>query len=161
MLSIGALILLTTLALTIYRTNSSQTSLSYNNEAWITGTALGQSLLEEIETKAFDENTATAPCTSATALTTAAYLGPDAGETSSTNFDDVDDYNNFSRVTGTSRLGNFTVSVKVYYVQPTALGTKSLVQSFIKKVDVNIANDYIVDSSGDRDSLKLNTLIGY
>ncbi len=153
-LVIGALMLLSTFTVNFYRTNLDQTSFSYRNEATVTGSGIGQSLIEEISNKAFDETTVLAPVRSADSLTSAFSLGRDGSETTSNTFDDVDDYNTYVRAMPTARLGDFNVKVSVYYVNQSDF-TSSLSQTFSKQVDVCVFNSYM------NDTLRISSIISY
>ncbi|WP_100657723.1 type IV pilus modification PilV family protein [Alteromonas flava] len=69
----------------------------------VRATELGQSLLNEISAKAFDENSdfvgGSTRCNESTACTSSSALGPDAGE-SREDFDDVDDFNGLDATGG-------------------------------------------------------------
>jgi MSHA pilin protein MshD len=83
------------------------------------GNSLGSTLLEEIRSKAWDENGGAASAT----------LGPESGETRST-YDDVDDFHGFNESPPKDSLGNavtgfdgFRQQVSVCYVASTDLDT--------------------------------------
>jgi len=89
---------------------------------------LGQSMMNEILARAFDENSdmtgGLIRCSEAeTSCTSAGNLGADAGENSRADFNDVDDYNAFNFSTETNALGDsyadlypgFSVRVNVCY----------------------------------------------
>jgi hypothetical protein len=126
-----------------------------NNEAILTATALAQGMIDEISTRAYDEKTKTSGVTVADSLTTSGSLGPDSGESSVSLFDDIDDFNNYTKTSGLQRLGNFVFKVNVYYVQNLLPDTKILTRSFSKRIDVAVYNQYLPDT------LKLKTIISY
>jgi hypothetical protein len=82
-------------------------------ENWLRANSLGRSLLEEILSKRFDERLSPSGGNWST-------LGPDAGETGSSLYDDVDDFQGFSQ-TMASPLVGFTRSVQVTYLQSSGL----------------------------------------
>lgn len=104
---------------------------------------LAQDLMEEIIAKRFDENPS--------APVSPANLRPEAGETRSgtppnLNYDDVDDYNNYSEappreVTGTvmNEYLGFTRTVAVDYVQETNFDLVSSVITRFKRVRITIS----------------------
>jgi len=94
-LTLVAIAILTTLTLNFNRTTLNQAGTTMNSEGIITGTGLGQSVIEEIKVKAFDEATVTAACSTVTSLTLSNALGPETGETNENLYDDVDDFNNY------------------------------------------------------------------
>ena len=86
---------------------------------------LGQSYMDEIFSKRFDENTrqgGVPRCGSSdvgqVACTTSGNFGPDAGETRSS-FDDVDDFHNLNQPTLLDSLGNPRSGYDNYQIQIT------------------------------------------
>ncbi|MBU0559937.1 MAG: hypothetical protein KKD86_01275 [Bacteroidetes bacterium] len=155
MLVIGGLLILSYLMLTFYNVRNDQTSFSLFTENVITGTSVGQSLIDEIQTKSFDEKTISSAVTSADSLTSVNSIGPDAGETNKSKFDDVDDYNGLKYSVSTNRIGTFSLSSQVYYVQNLNPNTKINQRSFAKRVDVFVTNPLF------EDTLKFSTVISY
>jgi hypothetical protein len=143
-LVIGGMVLLSVLVMNFYQITSVQIDTRSYNEAIITGTAIGQSLFEEISTKAFDENTISKMIGSVDSLS--AVLGPDFGENNRALFDDVDDYNNYQSSDSLAGLGKFNYKIRVHYVQRLNPDVISNVRTFAKRVDVSITNRYISDT---------------
>ena len=154
-LVIGGILLLTTLILNFHRANSYQTTLALYNEGLISATGIGQSIIDEIQTRAFDEQTVSKSISTTDSLTTAALLGPETGESGPALFDDTDDYNNYQRNDTLSRLGVFTTQVQIYYVPKMNPSSKSLSRTFTKRIDISVTNAYLTDT------LKLNHIIAY
>jgi hypothetical protein len=129
-------------------------------EAYKTAADLGQSLMSEILTKKFDQNsTPTALQTDYTVFTSPSSLGPDgAGEQitlpdrypykSISTYNDVDDYKGYTRLTdSTSGLNGFKDSVIVYYVQMTNPPTVYSGKWWTKRIEVWVTNtQYLYDS---------------
>ena len=153
LLTIGALLLLTILSLTVFRSTGQRSTSNYENEAILTGTSIGQSILEEIESRAFDENTIASTAKSPADLS--ATLGKDSGETSVYTFDDIDDYNNYTNSDTLDRMGVFNIKVSVYYVQNMNPGVKSIARTFSKRIDIAVTNKNIPDT------LKFNYVAAY
>ncbi|UCH64586.1 MAG: hypothetical protein JSW63_08120, partial [Ignavibacterium sp.] len=65
--------------------------LKNTNTAVIAASSVAQSMIEEIQQKAFDENTVSKSVLNDANLTDLSYLGPDKGEFNNTQFDDIDD----------------------------------------------------------------------
>lgn len=82
-------------------------------EALADATFYAQELLEEVKSKNFDENEA-----SAAPWTSSANFGPDAGENSNNRatFDDVDDFVGCTDTTVTTPASSYSRSVAVNYV---------------------------------------------
>ncbi len=172
---IAAMILLGTLALSVNTTliNSSTTSLEM--EAGLDALSYGQSLLDEILSKEFDENTINQRVFSYSSMTPISQLGPDAGESftlpdssatdnfqSKLMYDDVDDYLNYRRIVRNSRLDNFTLTVVVDYVNEDTPDNPTTSQTFYKRVTVSISNPYMVkDSQGNVFPLVMRDLAVY
>ncbi|MCR4416495.1 MAG: hypothetical protein WHV63_01650 [Ignavibacteria bacterium] len=149
------LLLFTIFVLTVYRTTSSRFAFAIANEAIISGTAIAQSMIDEISQKSFDEKTVSGVVSVPDSLTPVSALGPDVGENDPTKFDDIDDYNNFQKTDSLSRLGNFKTRVSVYYVSSGNPDLKSLSRTFYKRVDVFVTNNFISDT------IKLYRIISY
>lgn len=141
---IGAMMLLTTLSLTFQQSNAYQMTDTYFNEAVIYASFFAQSMMDEIQSKSFDERTVTRPIMTTDSLSL--VLGTDAGESGVTKFDDVDDYKNHVRSDTLSRLGAFTGSVRISYVSAMNPGTVSLVRTFSKRVELFVHNSYLPDT---------------
>jgi len=150
----GGLLLLVFLSLTFYSSFRSKTDIDLYNEALITGTAIGQSIIDEITTKSFDKKTVTKSYTVPDSLTAVGLLGPDIGESSSNQFNDVDDYKNFVRF-DTLAMGIFRTKVNVNYASKMNPNQISASRTFSKRIDVSVWNKYL------QDTLKLNYIITY
>jgi hypothetical protein len=155
LLTIFAITLLTILAINVYRSSGSRSDTNLYDEAIITGTGIGQSMLNEVDSKAFDETTVLKSVSTPDSLTPPLSLGPDAGEVLSTEYDDIDDYNNFVRTDSLSRLGVFKTSVKVYYIAKMSPSVKSSSPTFTKEIDIYVTNFSLPDT------LKFNRIISY
>lgn len=155
LLATGALFILTTLILLFYQTSTVQTSVSVENEAILAGSGIAQSLITEIQKRSFDENTITKYVDSIDSLTVPGSLGPDAGEVYLTQFDDVDDFDNYSVVDLATRLGNYNLSVRVDYIGNMNPNIIQLSRSFSKRIEVSVASVYLPDT------LKLYHIVGY
>ena len=155
MLVIGGVLLLSYLVLSYHSSTGYQTSATLYNEAVISGTGIAQSLMEEIQSKAFDEKTTAGTVDSPDSLTNPFDLGPDATENLPKKFDDVDDYNDYRTTVTHGRLGDFDAVVNVYYVNTMSPGSKSFGRTFSKRVDIYV-NTYVL-----KDTLKFNHVISY
>ena len=145
LLLVGGIIFLTNLILTFNRTASTQAGVIYENESYIYGESLGQSILEELETRYFDENTITDEVTDPTDLTNSNSLTYEDGEYSLIEFDDIDDFNGFILVDSLSGHGIYNCTVEVYYVNPDYPDTKTINAYFSKRVDIVLTNPYLMN----------------
>ncbi len=155
LLAIAAILLLTTLILNVHRSTGEKILITYTNESVITGTGVAQSLMDEITIKAFDENTVFHPVFDADSLTAVNSLGADLNEYLRTDFDDVDDYQNFQDTVTTDRMGEFNVKVLVAYVNPNDLESLSSVRTFTKRIKVMVTNFNLPDT------IRLSHIVGY
>ncbi len=155
MLVIGSIFLLGMLIVNFYGANTQQMEASVENEASIAATGIAQSMLDDIQNRAYDEFTVGSYTTSADSFTSVVSLGPESGETSSALFDDIDDFNGYSTVDSSTRLGNYDISVDVAYITNFAPNSVSYSKTFVKRIDVNVFNTYMSDT------LTMSHLIGY
>jgi len=154
-LTIFALAILTVLIINVYKSQGSKEEMLFGNEAIITGTGIAQSIINEIQTKAFDEKTVSKGFSIADSLTLPNSLGPDAGEYVSTQFDDIDDYNNYTKSDSLKRLGLFNLKVKVYYINKLTPDVESYTQTFTKQIDILLTNFSLPDT------LRFHQVIAY
>lgn len=118
---------------------------------------LGQSLLNEVSSKAFDENSITnrgrQACNAGTACSDSSSLGPDLGE-SRNNFDDIDDFHGL--VVNGSEIANASQTT-------LSAATATLFQGFQAQIVVFYDANYdgINDDDIDQDdSVDTGTLVG-
>jgi hypothetical protein len=134
---IGAMVLLSILTGSINLAIINKTTETYQAQSFIAATALAEGLLQQISSKAFDQNTVTAGIDSAGQLTAAASLGKEGAETIST-YNDIDDFNTYAR-RDTIANGIFTSSVSVEYINYATL-LHSNVPTYFKKVTVTVSD---------------------
>ncbi|MDP8253395.1 MAG: hypothetical protein P9X27_03240 [Candidatus Kaelpia aquatica] len=103
-ISIVVFVLITIPLMNLFATVSRDTDTGiYINRA----SSMAASYMELVLSRSFDEE-------GSSPFTDPADLGPDSGETTLTDYDDVDDFNGYSFVD--SDYPNITVTVSVYYV---------------------------------------------
>src|ERR1035437_6191750 len=102
LLVLGAIVLLSIFILRVYTTENSNTKNTVTNAAIIKATGVAQTLLEQIQTEAFDEKTILKVVYTPDSLTIPDSLGPESGETTTPTsfrkFDDIDDYNKYTEI---------------------------------------------------------------
>lgn len=157
-----ALVALTILASVTISSNKlilNETDVVQGSEAMITGTAIGQAMVEQITVKYFDQDVLPPLSTdTATAFTPPSLLGPDSSDVPGvdTTYNDIDDYNGYVDSVNTPRLGYFKRSCEVYYVDGS--GDSSTTQTFFKEIKVTISNPYL----GTPDhSIDLSQIVSY
>lgn len=149
------MVILGVLSLLIYNSTNSKTDSDLGNEAYITASGIGQSMIDQILNKSFDQKSISKTLTLPDSLTAVASLGPDSGESTVGLFNDVDDYKNFIKIDTLSVLGIFKTKVDVNYVQKFNPDVKSNVKTFTKRIDVFVTNAFLPDT------LKLKYAIAY
>jgi hypothetical protein len=140
MLSIAGMIFLSMLILNVHSSTTDKLIILYSNEAVIEATGIAQAVFEEIQTKAFDENTVSDAAKERNLLTPVLSLGKDSSEAVYTDFDDIDDYNGLSITDSANVMGKFELDVLVYYVDETSPYDSSGTRTYIKRVDISITN---------------------
>ena len=143
MFVLAAMTLLSQITLTVNRYVGNNLQSSLSSEATITATGLAQSMMPEVGTLAFDENTVDAPVLDPASLTAVSYLGPESGEPSpppkpSAFFDDIDDFDGYEQIVTTKRLGDFRVRTQVWYVDESDLENPATTQTFLKRLTVTV-----------------------
>ena len=154
-LTIAGLILLSNLILNVHKANTERMIATYTSESVIDASGLAQSIIDMIQSKAFDENTITAAVWQLDSLTAANKLGPESGEYKHTDFDDIDDYNNYSTRVSLDRMGDFDIDVKVFYVSISNPQIKSSIITYSKKIELSIINYSLLDT------LKYHHIVSY
>ncbi len=154
-MTIFAVVLFGTLVLSDNTLITNSTRVTAEYEVTATCYALAQSIIDEAKTKAFDQNTVGVEISDTSSLST--VLGSDVGESityndtltssgylSTQRFNDVDDYNNYTRIVrNTSKAGD-TLIVRVAYANPAnpdAAGWSG--RSFCKKMTVTLKSQFI------------------
>jgi hypothetical protein len=145
-LAIGAIFLLSLASMSfngaLLESNTSQ----IENKVYLTAFSLADDMIEEIKQKAYDENTLVFPTVNRSTLTPTASLGPESGE-AYPYYDDIDDYNGYSRDADAPHAENYHIAVKVYYVSESDPNTVSSTQTFNKRVDVSVSSPYLTHSA--------------
>ncbi len=146
LLTIAGVILLSNLILNVHKANTNRMLTNYTSESVINASGLAQSIIDMIQSKAFDENTIDAAVWQLDSLTAAINLGPESGENMHTEFDDIDDYNNYSTTVSLDRMGDFDINVNVFYVNTLNPQIKSSITTYSKKIELSIINYSLLDT---------------
>jgi hypothetical protein len=120
--------------------NIERMQLKNTNTAVIAASSVAQSMIEEIQQKAFDENTVSKSVLNDADLTDLSNLGTDTGELSNTQFDDIDDYNGYVTEDSLENIGKFQVSVEVNYRINMHTDQLSIKPSFVKLISISVDN---------------------
>jgi len=155
MLVLAAIFMLSYLSITYYNSQNNNADVLLRNEYILTGASVGQSMLEEIQSKAFDENTISKSISSTDSLTSINQLGKDSGEVDNSDFDDVDDYHDYVKTFNVERLGQVMAHTSVNYIEVLDPETDSNVPTFNKKVEIVVSSNFFSEK------LHYNCIIGY
>ncbi len=151
--------------LTLQMTSSMSRNTDTNiyNQALLAGSGIGQSLLEEIMGKAFDNKTLDGLPTVMVvdSLTPVGSLGPETGEVTYGQFDDIDDYNNYQRTDSLAIFGKFYSKAKIQYIYNLLPDSISSVRTFAKRVDVKVWNNYLKRDNGQLDTIRFTSIKAY
>jgi hypothetical protein len=144
-LVLGAIVLLAVLVLNVNRTILSTTDNSLQAQSITSTTSAAQQTMDIIRSKSFDESTVSAAITDINDFTSPALLGHESGEVVNL-YDDVDDYNRYSSVVSTPRLGNVSVFVTVAYVDPAFPDVLLSSKTRMKRIEVKASSMYLPDT---------------
>jgi hypothetical protein len=158
MFILGAFAMLSVLALGLNRTLLGSVVLGLEMETTLNSLSIGQSMIDEVMQRNFDQKTINKVAYSYSDLTGYASLGPESGESVSTTdssytsggtfhdfqskskFNDVDDYNLYHRIVIDPLLGRFDVYDSVKYVSEYVPTRDTLAATFYKKIVVVVTH---------------------
>ena len=156
--ALGALALLSTSVVTVYKAYNTTYQAIIQAKLGITATSLASSFVEEASGKAFDKNTDSSTATMTSQLTPYSQLGKETGEfwhaAGDNNFNDFDDYNNFDTTQTFQDVvfskpyggGSFRVKCKVEYVNAGNPNVAVLTQTWHKKLTVTVTSPDMKDT---------------
>jgi len=142
LLTMGAMMLVSISSLRFNTIMLQDSTVETENKVYLTAFSLADDMIEEIKNKSFDEATLLYPTTATSILTPPDSLGPEHGEVYP-NFDDIDDYNNYSKLISAPHAEDYTVSCKVFYVDGNNPDNPSSIQTFYKKVTVTVSSPFL------------------
>jgi hypothetical protein len=141
-LSLGALLLVSLISLRFNSAVLENSTIETENKVYLTAFSLANDLIEEIKMKAFDAATVKFPTTDPSVLTSPYSLGHADYEVYP-NFNDVDDFNGYSRTIDAPHAENYSVRCSVYYVSEYNQDYKVMTQTFYKRADVTVTSPYM------------------
>ncbi len=159
LLSLGALLLLSTVVLRVNSNILSTDSVLQDSKFGILATSIATSLIEKASRKSFDANTVEDPVTDLSALTDYP-LGPGSWEDPPDSCNDFDDFHGFKDTVRDLPSGEFYISCEVNYVNPNNLDGFTTSKTWHKKLTVTVTSPNMGDNSL-RDSIKLSTVYSY
>lgn len=145
LLTMGALVLFSTLMITMNTSYQTSGELVIQSELGITASSLATSLIEEATSKAFDKSTDTAIATSLSSLTYPSGLGPENSEVYP-HFNDFDDYHNLTITQNVERSGIFTLTSKIIYVDFSAPDLPATSPTWHKKISIRVMSPAMLDT---------------
>jgi len=155
LITIAGAILLSNLILNVHHANTERMIATYTSESVIDASGLAQSVIDMIQSKAFDENTVSDAVWQVDSLTAANNLGRESGEFKHTDFDDIDDYDNYSITVSLGSIGDFDIDVNVFYVSILNPDIKSSTATYSKRIELSIINYSLLDT------LKYHHIVSY
>jgi len=143
LLTMGALLLLSTMILRFNRSVLTSDEVMYNSKFNVLASSLCTSLIEEARGKAFDQNSDTASVSTTNQLSDT--LGPELGETYDT-YNDFDDFNGFVKVDSTMPSAIFYATAKVVYITTSSNSVNvSANRTWNKMITVTIMSSSMKD----------------
>jgi len=158
LITIGALLLLSLVILRVNRGFLNTDSVLLDSKLGVLATSVATSLMEEANSKAFDQNTDTVSVNSLTSLSST--LGPESGETYP-NFNDFDDFNGLHIIDSTMPSAKFIVDCKVEYVTPSNPDSAVGNRTWHKKLTVEVSSPSLLGQDDKPDTLRMSTIYSY
>ena len=144
-MSMGAIVLLSTITLRVNTSNLMNETIRDEAQYGVLATSIATSIIEEATSKSYDESSDSTSVSSLGELTLAGSLGPESGETYAT-FDDFDDYNGFTKRDSTMPSAIFDISCEVMYIHPSNIKVKYHSQYWHKKINVTVSSPFAQDT---------------
>ena len=155
-LTLGSMMLLSILVMNILRMSNNYEDIYNDTRTMLEATALTSSLIEQASQLPFDEVSwdSTIVNKDISDFTVPGSLGPDAGETADTLYDDFDDYDGYT-VIDTTLQSIYSIACTVDYVSESTPNSISLIKTYYKRLTVTTTNQVT------QDSVKLQYIHGY
>jgi len=146
LLVLGALVIFAMATLYLNDSKLDNNTKLMETEFRLTAVGIAQSFLEEAQALTFDEilNDTTFTVGLPDNFTDVASLGPETGE-SYPNFDDVDDFNDYSVNINTPRA-DYNVDIIVSYADSANINPGYINKSFLKIMTVTVSSIFFSDS---------------
>jgi hypothetical protein len=142
-LTICAMILLSTVVLRVNTTKLNNESVRDHAQYGVLATSIATSIIEEAQSKAFDQFTDTNSVSSLTQLSL--VLGPESGETEAT-FNDFDDFNGFTKRDSSMPSAIFDIHCQVVYVDENNVNGFTSNRTWNKKINISITSPFSPDT---------------
>ena len=139
-LTVGGLLLFSLTSLRFNNAILDTSTADMQNKVYLTAFSLADDLIEEIKVKSFDQNTIDFPTNNPSDLTQNLGHGPSEVYP---NFNDVDDFNGYTRYVDQPHAEGYVVSCVVQYVKANDPDAVSSSQTFFKKATVTVTSPYM------------------
>lgn len=140
--SLGALLIFSLITLRFNSSVLENSRVEIENKVYLTAFSLGDDMIEEIKQKAFDATTIDFPTTDPSTLTAPGALGHSGSEVYP-NYNDIDDYHNYTKTVSAPHAENYQVDCTVYYVDGNNPDQHVYTQTFYKKLTVTVTSPYM------------------
>jgi hypothetical protein len=157
MITAAFLALLIVSAISVNRMLIESGETSYKTEAYSQAVGIAHELLTEITSKKYDEGATSGGAQTLSAFTLAPG-GPGSDEVfsplpdvspyqSPTRYDDLDDYNGYTRTADGATISGFLVSASVYYVNTTSPHAAATGRTYMRRIDITVSHYLYLDPS--------------
>ena len=146
MLTIGSILLFSLISIRFNSSVLENMTVEVENKAYLTAFSLADDLMEEIKQRAFDDQTVVFRSINPWELSLRNQFAPfrDPDETNDpATWDDIDDYNGYTRPVSLPHFEGYVVSCSVEYVTKNNVNLVSSTQTFYKRVKVTVSSDYM------------------
>jgi hypothetical protein len=140
--SIGALLIFSLITLRFNTSVLENSRVEIENKVYLTAFSLADDMIEEIKQKAFDATTIDFPTTDPSTLTAPGALGHSGSEIYP-NYNDIDDYNLYSKTISAPHAENYHVECTVCYVDGNNPDQQVFTQTFYKKLVVTVSSPFM------------------
>ncbi|MBK8944869.1 MAG: hypothetical protein IPM32_06290 [Ignavibacteriae bacterium] len=157
LISIAAMILLSIVIINVNRNSLTNTQNMDQTKYEILAVSLGNAVIHEAFSKAFDEETANNNIVNDEDELTLS-LGHESGELNRKDFDDFDDYNYYSENTksdSTIISADFNINCRVFYVDPNVSLDYVNNRTYHKRIEVSVTSPFLNEG---QDTVKLSKI---
>jgi len=146
MITLFAMVLLSFLILRVNNLFLQTTTTLNTSKFDVLAFSLAQSMVQEIEANAFDEKTVSAVVSATSSLS--ATLGPESGEVYP-NFDDIDDFNNYTRVDTVPKKSGvvFNIKCNIDYVAASTPDVATATPTWNKRITVYVTSPFMIQNA--------------
>jgi hypothetical protein len=144
-MSMGAMVLFSTVMLRVNTSNLMNEAIRDQAQYGVLATSIATSIIEQAQSKAFDEHSDSNSVSDEDELTLAANLGPEAGETYDT-FNDFDDFDGYTKRDSTMPSAVFDILCSVVYVKDDEIHKSTTNRTWHKKINVTVSSPFSQDT---------------